>query len=424
MDRRTFLLLTFAGAADPGPGPQSGPPLLDKLTPLPVSSGDPQFDDWARDVIDRAIRDGWPADVLRQEFHGLKSDPRVLALDGAQPEFSKPVGDYVKGVVNDQRVAVARGKRASLAWLSPIQARFGVPSEILIAIWAVESAFGAIQGDFDVLRSVATLAAAGRRRAWADSQIQAVIRIIATHKAVRGQLRGSWAGAMGQTQFEPETYLTTAVCFEGGDAPDIWGSSQDALASAANLLAKAGWVPGQSWHREVILPARFDYSLTEAVKQPVSAWSQLGARTADGANWVAADASAPAMLILPAGAEGPAFLVFPNHFVIRQYNNSTAYALAVGLLADRTVGSGPLTAAWPPETPLSLAQRTGAQQALAKLGFDPGGIDGVIGGATRAALRAWQKARGLTADGYLSIQMVQQLQAEMSAAAALSQTRN
>ena len=130
------------------------------------------------------------------------------------------------------------------------------------------------------------------------------------------------------------------------------------------------------------------------------------------------------MLILPAGAEGPAFLVFPNHFVIRQYNNSTAYALAVGLLADRTVGSGPLTAAWPPETPLSLAQRTGAQQALAKLGFDPGGIDGVIGGATRAALRAWQKARGLTADGYLSIQMVQQLQAEMSAAAALSQTRN
>jgi membrane-bound lytic murein transglycosylase B len=420
MDRRAFLLLTLAGAADPG-SPPGAPPVFTTtlLAPPPtVDSGDEAFDAWARGFMDRAIRDGLPADVVTREFAGLAPDPRVLALDSRQPEFAKPIGDYVRGVVTGERVARGQHERQTLPWLADVEARYGVPGEVLIGVWAVESAFGSQQGNFDVLRSLATLAADGRRREWAETQITAVIRIIATGQASREQLRGSWAGAMGQTQFEPEEYLRSAVDADGDGRRDIWGSSADALASTANFLAKAGWRAGESWDREVILPAGFDFGLAEGPKQAPAAWAQLGARAADAGGWSAADSAAEAQLILPAGAAGPAFLVFPNHFVIRKYNNSTAYALAVGLLADRIAGRGPLATAWPQEVPLSLADRIDAQAALAKLGFDPGSADGVIGVNTRAALRAWQKTRGLPADGYLSPNMIYRLRAEASPPAA------
>jgi lytic murein transglycosylase len=279
----------------------------------------------------------------------------------------------------------------------------------------MESEFGTIQGDFDVLRALATLAAGGRRRAWVETEILAVIRIVATRQATRAQLRGSWAGAMGQTQFEPDAYLSTAVSLDGGGPADIWNSSKDALASAANLLAKAGWVAGEHWQREVILPAGFDYSLTEGPTPTPAGWTFLGVQTADGGGWSDIDQEAAMTLILPSGAAGPAFLATPNHFVIRKYNNSTAYALAVGLLADQIAGRPALRTPWPHETPLSESDRTGAQQDLARLGFDPGAPDGVIGGKTRHALQAWQKARNLLADGYLSIEMVQRLHADTGA---------
>ena len=411
--------MALAGSASPPATPDMvGAPPLAIEPPRPAQSGDPAFDDWARDFVDRAIRDGWPGDILRREFAGLTPEPRVLALDGRQPEFSKPVGDYIKGAVNAERVAEARRKREDLTWLPRVEARFGVPAEILIGIWAMESEFGTIQGDFDVLRALATLAAGGRRRAWAETEILAVIRIIATRQATRAQLRGSWAGAMGQTQFEPDAYLSTAVSLDGGGPADIWNSSKDALASAANLLAKAGWVAGELWQREVILPAGFDYSLTEGPTPTPAGWAFLGVQTADGGGWSDIDQEAAMTLILPSGAGGPAFLVAPNHFVIRKYNNSTAYALAVGLLADQIAGRPALRTPWPHETPLSVDDRTSAQQDLARLGFDPGAPDGVIGGKTRHALQAWQKARGLPADGYLSIEMVQRLHADTSAPAA------
>ena len=162
-------------------------------------------------------------------------------------------------------------------------------------------------------------------------------------------------------------------------------SPADALASAANLLAKAGWVLGQRWDREVILPAGFEYSLSEGPRQSPAAWGALDVRPADPGGWSAADAAGQAQLILPSGAAGPAFLVFDNHFVIRKYNNSTAYALSVGLLADRIAGAGPLVTPWPHEDALALSDRIAAQSALAKLGYDPGAPDGVIGAGTRAA---------------------------------------
>jgi hypothetical protein len=220
---------------------------------------------------------------------------------------------------------------------------------------------------------------------------------------------------MGQTQFLPSAYLSTAVDEDGDGKRDIWTSPADALASAASLLAKGGWTPGQGWAREVTIPAGFDFSLTEGPKLTPQEWAEKGVTRADGLPWSAADRAAPAQLLAPAGASGPIFLLFPNHFVIRKYNNSVAYALAVGLLADRIAGGGPLVKPWPAETPLSLADRMTAQRALTALGFNPGTSDGIVGMGTRTALRAWQKARGLTADGYLSPAMIERLKTEAGA---------
>jgi membrane-bound lytic murein transglycosylase B len=315
-------------------------------------------------------------------------------------------------VISDDRVAVGRNKREQLTYLPTIEARYGVPRDILLAVWAMESAFGQLQGNFDVVRSMVSLAADGRRRAWAEGELIAALKIIDSGEVSRERLRGSWAGAMGQTQFIPSSYRSTAVDFDGDGRRDIWGSDADSLASAANLLAKGGWKPGVGWAKEVILPAGFDYSVTEVERQLPSWWEARGVQRADGLPWTAADAASLAMLILPSGAAGPAFLALPNHFAIRTYNNSTSYALGIGLLADRFAGGGPLVATWPVETPLILADRMAAQIALARVGFPPGPADGVIGAGTRKALRAWQQSQQLPADGYLSNDMVARLKAQ------------
>ncbi|MGZ5948504.1 MAG: lytic murein transglycosylase, partial [Caulobacteraceae bacterium] len=375
------------------------------------------FDAWAAEFYGRAVKAGISPALLTREMAGLTPDPRVTSRDSRQPEFSQPISVYVAGAVAPGAIALGERKRAEVPGFAAIEQKFGVPREILLAIWSRESGFGAIQGDFDVIRSMASLAAQGRRRDWAEGELISALRIIASGEASRAQLKGSWAGAMGQTQFTPSSYLATAVDGDGDGRRDIWASSADALASAANLLAKVGWTAGQGWAREVTAPADFDWSLTEGPKEPPSWWAEKGVVRADGLPWSDADQAAPAQLLAPAGARGPVFLLFPNHFVIRKYNNSVAYALAVGLLADRIAGAGPLKTPWPQETPLSLADRMTAQRALAALGFDAGTPDGVVGMGTRSALRAWQKARGLPADGYLSPEMVQKLKAEAGAAA-------
>ena len=373
------------------------------------------FDAWAAEFYGRAVKAGISPALLDREMAGLTPDPRVASRDSRQPEFSQPISVYIKAAVTEGPVETGQRRRADVPALGAIEQRFGVPREILIAIWSRESAFGAIQGDFDVIRSMASLAAQGRRRDWAEGELIAALRIIASGEATRSQLKGSWAGAMGQTQFLPSAYLSTAVDGDGDGRRDIWGSPDDALASAASLLAKGGWTPGQAWAREVAVPADFDFSLSEGPKLTPQEWADKGVTRADGLPWSDTDKSAPAQLLAPAGASGPIFLLFPNHFVIRKYNNSVAYALAVGLLADRIAGGGPLVRPWPAETPLSLTDRMTAQRALGALGFSPGTPDGVVGMGTRTALRAWQKARGLTADGYLSPAMVEKLKAEASA---------
>ncbi|HEY4028888.1 MAG TPA: lytic murein transglycosylase [Caulobacteraceae bacterium] len=408
MDRRAFLILSAASVLQPEAAPPAGSPD----TP---GGPDPQtaaFEAWLRDFTIRAIAAGWDAGLVTEQLAGLTVNPKVVELDTKQPEFVKSTGDYVRQSVTEQRVETGRRKRAGVPQLPDIETRYGVPSEILTAIWAQESAFGQVQGDLDVIRSLASLAFDGRRRDWAETQILAAFRMIQQGDATRAQLHGSWAGAMGQTQLIPEAFLSTAVDGDGDGKRDIWNSAADALASAANLMARDGWRRGETWAREVILPAGFDYGLAEGPMHTPGEWAAMGALRADGLPFGALDRDTPCQMILPAGAAGPAFLIFPNHLVIRKYNNSTAYALSVGLLADRISGTGPLATAWPIEPPMSMDDRAGAQRALLALGFDPGAPDGVIGVNTRVALRAWQKAKGLPADGHLTQGLSQQLQAE------------
>ncbi len=403
MNRRVFLALALAAAAPPA---MAAPEPSDLLG----AAGDPSFLEWLNGFYGRLLADGWPPALVTQLLTGLAPDPRVLAHNAAQPEFALPVSDYVRRNVTAGAVALGRRKRDSVPELDEIGRTYGAPPDILTAIWAMESGYGANEGDMDVVRSLATLAAQDpRRRSWAEDQLVACLKILSSGAATRGELRGSWAGAMGQTQMEPATFVTTAVSASGDGRADIWGSPADALASAANLLAKSGWRRDQSWAVEVRLERQFDVGLSEGPKHPPDWWAQKGAVRADGGAWRPDDGTALAQLILPSGAAGPAFLAFPNHFVIRTYNNSLAYALSVGLLADRIGGAGPLITPWPHETPLSLEERMDAQAALAKLGYNPGPPDGLIGLATRTALRAWQRDHGVPADGYLSPAVVAQL---------------
>jgi lytic murein transglycosylase len=417
MRRRDFLsILLLAGCARPNvtgasePAPPPAPP------PIP-SSGDAAFDAWRQGFLSRALARGIPAPVLVREFTGLVPDPTVLVSDAGQPELLRAPGDYITRTVSDSRIATGREKRAALTFWPQVEAAYGVPRDILIGVWAMESAFGTVMGDKDVIRALATLAADGRRRDWAEGELVAALRMIATDAVARERLTGSWAGAMGQTQFLPSTYLADAVDGDGDGVRDIWTSPADALASAANLLSKAHWARGQGWAREVILPAGFDYALTDAAREPWAAWSARGVRLASGAPLNAVERSVAAAVLVPQGHLGPAFLALPNHYVIRRYNNSMLYALAVGLLADRIGGAGPLRTPWPPEPPMTLADRQAAQAALRAQGFDPGEPDGRIGTRTRAALRGWQQARGLPADGFLSADMVRRLKAEPAPAA-------
>ena len=399
MDRRLFLFTGIAGLSDPAA-------FLNTVAPAPVSrSGDSAFDAWSQAFLARAMASGLPETLVREQLKDATPDPRVLAADHKQPEFTRPVGDYIKAAASATRIGQGRIHRAEQArWLENIRSRYGVDPGILIGIWGLESGYGLDSGDYDVIRSLATLAADGRRRGWAETELSDALRVLAAGKITRAELKGSWAGAMGQTQFEPSEYLAKCV--------DIWTSPPDALGSSANLLKLAGWHAGEDWAREVRVPPGFDYSLAEGPKQPPSWWAAKGVQRADAKSWPTADAASPAQMLVPAGAAGPAFLAFPNHFVIRQYNNSVSYALAVGLIADGVENASPLVASWPVEAPLSSDDRTGAQASLKALGYDPGPADGRIGAQTRAALRAWQARTARVADGHLTPDLAHGLEAQ------------
>ncbi|WKL57106.1 lytic murein transglycosylase [Asticcacaulis sp. ZE23SCel15] len=420
-----FLTACSSATSIPTPidPPSPTPAKPDPLVTAPATSSPsptvgkvdyPSFYHWRDDFINRAVAKGYDRAFVTEALSTTAPSERVVALDTKQPEFSKPISAYVKGAVTAPRFEAARARLAATPHVPEIEATYGVPAALLGGIWTMESDLGRIQGDFDVINAYATLAFDGRRRAWAETQLLMALDILKTGKVDRATLKGSWAGAMGQTQFLPENYVKLGVDADKDGKVDIWTSDPDALGSAANLLNKAGWKAGQAWAVEVILPAGFDYYLSETESQTPEWWAAKGVVRSDGGAWTDGEKLENATLILPSGATGPAFLALPNHFVIRKYNNSTAYALAVGLLGDGIAGKPALKTPWPEEQPLSTSQRVNTQKALLKEGFDPGIADGVIGVGTRKALREWQRANSRPADGYLSATLADELSAKVT----------
>ncbi len=374
------------------------------------------FDQWKANFTQKAASRGFDPQFVSQVLNGVQPLATVTASDSQQPEFSKPISTYIHNAVTDARATAARQRLNANTDVPQIEKTYGVPPALLGGIWTMESDLGRVQGNIDVVSALATLAYNGRRRVWAEDQLIACLTILQQGKITRDTMRGSWAGAMGQTQFEPDNYLSLGVDGDHDGKVDIWNSDSDALASSANLLSKAGWKPGEEWAVEVLLPAGFDYYVSETEKKTPAQWAALGVKRADGGYWTPAETDEQAMLILPSGAKGPAFLALPNHYIIRKYNNSTAYALAVGLIADGIAGKPALKTPWPDEQPLSLDQRLKSQTALKAAGFDPGPIDGVIGFGTRQAIRDWQRANKLPADGYLSYDLANRFVAMVAAA--------
>jgi lytic murein transglycosylase len=369
-----------------------------------------RFARWVLEFSTGARTAGITEETLRLAFDGVRFIARVTALDSAQPEFTRAVWDYLVSAVSPQRVLRGQDRLLqSRPTIDAAAARYGVPAEILVAIWGMESNYGSNTGDIPTIDALASLGFEGRREAWARTQLLAALKILQNRDIERAQMIGSWAGAMGQTQFLPTNFLAYAVDADGDGRRDIWGSLPDVMASTANFLASAGWQSGQPWGLEVRLPPGFDLALADpATRQPASAWAALGVQSVDGAPLPALTDSA---LLLPAGARGPAFLVGPNFRTLLRYNNSTSYALAVSLLSQALAGGPAVQAPWPRDLqPLTRSQLLALQAALSARGFDSGTPDGVVGPATQNALRRYQRSVGLPADGYPTLELLQALQ--------------
>lgn len=365
---------------------------------------------WLVGFRDRALAAGISSGTL-QALAGAEYLPKVVHNDRHQNEFTKTIWDYLDKAVSDDRIA---GGRKALAThktaLDRIEATYGVNAEIVTAIWGLESAYGAVRGDIPTLHALATLAYDGRRGAFFEGELLAALKIIQAGDATAETLRGSWAGAMGHTQFMPSSWHAFAVDFTADGKRDIWSDDPtDALASTAAYLAGKGWIKGAPWGVEVTLPQGFDYNLTtERVKKPVADWRAMGVKLATGG---AVPDHGTASVLLPGGYKGAAFLVFQNFHVIESYNTADAYVIAVGHLADRLKGGGPILSSWPrEERALSFDERVGLQKKLTAAGFDTGGVDAKMGPKTVAALKAFQKAKGLVPDGFPSLSVLHALE--------------
>ena len=366
--------------------------------------------DWSTGFRTRALAAGISAATFDAAFQGVVYSADVITKDRNQSEFTKTIWDYLDSAASDDRIE--NGKKAlrrNLALLERIEAAFGVDKEVVVAVWGLESAYGTFRGDYPLIGSLATLAYDGRRGAFFEEQLLAALRILENGDVTAGKMTGSWAGAMGHTQFIPSSYLAFAVDFTGDGKRDIWSDDPaDALASTAAYLAKNGWQKGAPWGVEIKLPEGYDYSVsTERIKKPVAEWQALGVRTADGG---ALPDHGLASVLLPGGARGAPFLIFANFQVIERYNTADAYVIGVGHLADRIKGGAAIQASWPRELrALVLDERIELQERLTAVGIDPGAVDGKIGPNTIAAVKAYQKTVGLLPDGYPSLDILQRL---------------
>jgi membrane-bound lytic murein transglycosylase B len=333
----------------------------------------------------------------------LTPDMKIMDFMDTQPEFTKALWDYLDLLVTDARIARGREILTQYAsYFDAMEKAYGVDRYIVTAIWGIESNFGTSGGERPVVRSTATLACVGRRQAYFRDEFLSTLEILHRGDVRPEQLKGSWAGAFGPTQFMPTSFKRFAVDFDGDGRRDVVDSVPDLIASTANNLKKDGWVSGQTWGYEVTVPPGFNYLLADHSRRlTVREWEQLGLRRANGKPFPRLEDSA--YLLVPAGARGPAFVMLNNFRAIMKYNPSEAYALAIGHLADRMRGGPPFVQAWPrDERVLSRAERYELQQLLASRGFDIGEPDGKLGGKTRLAIRQFQASMGDPPDGFAS----------------------
>lgn len=370
----------------------------------------PSFNAWVNGLWPQARAGGVSGKTFRRAFQGVSLDQSVLDAAAKQPEFSKAIWEYLAGAVSQRRIDNGRTKLAEHGkLLRRIQRRYGVDRHVVLAIWGMETAYGSFTGNKNTIRSLATLGYQGKRRKFGRQQLLAALQILQNGDVTPEKMEGSWAGAMGHTQFIPTTFKKYAVDFNRDGKRDIWGTIPDALASTAHYLHKMKWQNGKPWGYEVILPKGFNYARAKLrATKSLADWVTLGVKRADGKKFGAW--ARRGSIILPAGARGPAFIVFRNFRVIMRYNHSISYALAVGLLSERIRGRGIIRAAWPEgDRPLNLGQKRELQQRLAHAGFYRGAVDGRIGSGTRRALRSYQRRHGVAPDGYPSLVILKHL---------------
>ncbi len=396
-------LLLIAGCSQNQPAAASEPPAVQAApvaVTLPFVALPTEFDACVAELKQRSAGAGVSAAAIQQGFAPIRRLDSIIRLDRAQPEFTAGFADYYRGRVSTDRITRAqRLLQEHAATFAKVEAEYGVPAHYLLAFWGLETNFGGYFGNTPTLSALATLACDGRRAELFSGELINALKIIDAGEMTPERMSGSWAGAMGNVQFMPTTFLTYAVDGDADGKRDLWGSVPDAMASAANFLRGLGWQRGMRWGREVSLPEGFDYRQTGLQTQKnLLEWAELGVTAMDRTPLTAADVQAA--LMVPTGSQGPAFLVYDNFNVIMGWNRAEAYALSVGLLADRIAGGAAPSRA-PVDSPrLYRPQVIQIQTFLNANGFNAGTADGVFGPGTRAAISRFQHANGLVADGF------------------------
>ena len=369
------------------------------------------FEDWLRGLRVEAISLGISEATIEAAFAEVEAPiERVIELDRSQPEFVQTFSGYMRNRLSDARIA--RGQQLLEEYsdlFSRIQARYGVQPHYLVSFWALESNFGDFTGGFSVINALATLAYDPRRSDMFRKELLTALRIIDEGHIAADRMTGSWAGAMGQCQFMPSTFYTYARDGDGDGRIDIWNSVPDVMTSAANYLSQNGWEGDQRWGREVLLPDGFDFTQTgTGVRKTVTEWNRLGVKRVNGAPLGNEDMLGS--IVLPAGAQGPAFLTYQNYRTTMVWNRSTFYAISVGHLADRFQGGGPIVnMPEEEERPLTRSEVIELQTLLNERGIDTGTPDGIMGSMTRSAVRSYQEQAGIPTDGYATFDLLEKL---------------
>lgn len=367
----------------------------------------------------QAIAAGVSGTTYDRYTQNLTPDYSVIDKLNYQPEFSTPIWDYLSGLVDEERVELGKQKLTQYRdVLNRASQTYGVPPETIVAVWGVESNFGDISGKYPLLQALGTLSCEGRRQSYFRTEFFATMRILQRGDLTEDQLKGSWAGAFGHTQFMPSTYERLAVDFDGDGRRDLVSSTVDALASTANFLNKAGWQAGMPWGFEVKVPQGMSIDGEgRRSKKALSSWSARGVTRIDGSPLVqgALSSSTSAGLMAPAGVNGPVFLVFKNFDAIYSYNAAESYGLAIAHLSDRLKGARPFATSWPTDDPgTSRAERREIQQFLINRGYDIGAVDGLIGDKTRVAIRQEQTRLGLNPSGRAGQQILRAFRQEQA----------